>query len=99
MVRFSRALQSVRIKRNWKPYKYLSFEAATSAQIHGKRQPRNNLDSNPHYAPEGARKKQSTTAIPKLLELSYSLRPEDDDQILAAIQEDRQNAIHRELAE
>ena len=24
---------------------------------------------------------------------------EDDDQILAAIQEDRQNAVHRELAE
>ncbi len=50
--------------------KPLSSEAAPSAHGHGKRQPPNNLDSNPHFAPEAYRKWRSTTENPHLLDLS-----------------------------
>ncbi len=35
---------------------------------HGKSQPPNNSDSNPRFAPEAARKRQSMTATPKVLD-------------------------------
>ena len=57
-------------KKIGKLCKLLSSEAAPSAQSHSKRQPPNNSASNPHFAPEADRKWRSTTAIPKLLDLS-----------------------------
>ena len=40
-------------KKSRKPCKPLSSEAAPTAQSHGKRQPPNNADSNPRFAPGG----------------------------------------------
>ena len=62
-------------KKNRKPCKPLSSEAAPTAQSHGKRQPPNNADSNPPFAPEADRKRQSTTANPKFLDSSRFLCP------------------------
>ena len=58
-------------KKIRKPCKPLSSEAAPSAPCHGKRQPPNNSDSNPHFAPEDARKRKSTTANPNLLDVPF----------------------------
>ena len=66
VTRVNRALT----KKIGKLCKLLSSEAAPSAQSHSKRQPPNNSASNPHFAPEADRKWRSTTANPKLLDLS-----------------------------
>ena len=62
-------------KKIGKPCKLRSSEAAPSAQSHGKRQPPNNADSNPPFATEADRKRQSTTANPKLLDSFRFLCP------------------------
>ena len=57
-------------KKIGKLCKLLSCMAAPSPQSRGKRQPPNNSDSNPHFAPRPTKKKESTTANPMLLDLS-----------------------------
>jgi putative transposase len=66
VTRVNRALT----KKNGTPCKPRSSEADHSARSHGKRQPPNNWDSNPHFAPEAAQIRQSTIANPNFLDLS-----------------------------
>lgn len=57
-------------KRNGKPQKPLSSEAAPLDQGHGNRQPQNNLDSNPHSDPAEDRKNHWTTANANFLDFA-----------------------------